>query len=826
MTGGKWGEYKATFRDGSIVGKRTFVRIAKSFVSSVEELQPIFISEFKFDMLSKIRYSRLSMKRLEIKHHFCFSSLDLSEVTLGISAGAVASHQLIVEQMTAVSVNLQETQQIQLCQEIHALSIANQLLCCCCLSSINYEGPCVILFYSEGDIHNIDAISSLHQLVKELIHFLVDVFPSESYVRTKLILSLSYLCFTTERMTKYYRWDFQAFAEVIKTSLLVKFALVSTPRAVANICGEVLKGLYTFRLDMEFLLNEYVGIESAEIGRKHRDGFILAGYQFSHLISAFTSYFESYSPRLFCYVLNFSVQLHTSFGDKRHIQLQAVKASVVSGNTKSCVHHASLLLTDMISADSSILNEEEVAYIADVLSNVQTYQEGNYEVAILNLRATISRFQELIKTSLYSETVVRLVDICIFLGIRIGQIYFDTGSPSRAASEFLNVYNLLSKSDSVNTTKNKVAVLSYLVFAHVEMQNMEVAKKIIATIKLLRSADPNFDLEGFTLSVHRGSCWEIYREKRRLPSTLPTFCISNHNADLGEIISRLYYHSKLYVSSLKSLTPTIIATELAVSVLSLPAKGLVELAKLYFFRGQIQFEAAKAGGRLRFPFVVGSSQLFDAVQSIYDSESFTIDNQFSEPNDSHEFVKSINFTLTCRVGRKYENPADLLWDSLNWFRRAWTLFSAVDDKVESVKTALMIANCHLEATFVPHILLHVPLIDAMDLGQVLQHEEVLLNSETEETKSDSKSSLKRRIISLEEVESTLQFAKSSVNTCSPLVLLTTNICLAEFLALRSRTEEAVWPISNLIFNLYERLILNYYFTPSVFELVQCSNFFP
>jgi tetratricopeptide (TPR) repeat protein len=64
----------------------------------------------------------------------------------------------------------------------------------------------------------------------------------------------------------------------------------------------------------------------------------------------------------------------------------------------------------------------------------------------------------------------------------------------------------------------------------------------------------------------------------------------------------------------------------------------------------------------------------------------------------------------------YHNPADLLWDAMKWFRRAFDLFHAAGDSINAARSANFIAECNLLPTFVPHLYFNVPLNVAIDLS--------------------------------------------------------------------------------------------------------------
>lgn len=434
------------------------------------------------------------------------------------------------------------------------------------------------------------------------------------------------------------------------------------------------------------------------------------------------------------------------------------------------------------------------------------------------------------------------------LRLRLAQAFLSHGQPAEAVLVLQQLFLLLSsRGDSLVLINKKIAVLTWLVKAYLDLESHETCKKIIVTIKNLRmmraaqlaSNNPSIPtmrpggngnwvgVEGFGNSVGGFSdasmngnqtSWGIMsiplppspaaanhdgRKKSSKshggsnapqPSTsqihgqagpggvsglfgdqfdsfLPKYCLSSHNADLGEMISRVYFQANNFVSALKSLTPTIIGVELSVSSAMNPQSlniqgsrqgssrlpssnsavtrpALLELAKLYMLRGEIQLEASRSSAKVKFPFVVGSAQLFTAVFVLFDAESHSqsLSSNSSTPTSYHTShsseqrrrangnYPSVNISqpitspggstsfLTCKRSRRYACPADLLFDACVWFRRALSLYRLVSEEIGAVKAANALASCHLEALFVPSLFFNVPFDVAQNLGPGLSDE--------------------------------------------------------------------------------------------------------
>lgn len=241
-------------------------------------------------------------------------------------------------------------------------------------------------------------------------------------------------------------------------------------------------------------------------------------------------------------------------------------------------------------------------------------------------------------------------------------------------------------------------------------------------------------------------------------SGLPQHCVTDHSFDLGAVQARIYFKRRLYEKALIALTPVILSTEVVGGGKGGSIDNMIELAELYLLRGQIQYEACRiftsqssntATERIHFPFDVGSSQLLFNIHTlslqIQDlvgkgrQERTSFQSCASKLLDRIQATKYRHFTqqplkgipppLSAVVGSltatnltskakmiPYNNPADLLWDAMKWYRRAFDLFHAAGDQISAAKSANHIAECHLLPTFVPHLFFNLPLNVAIDLS--------------------------------------------------------------------------------------------------------------
>lgn len=290
-------------------------------------------------------------------------------------------------------------------------------------------------------------------------------------------------------------------------------------------------------------------------------------------------------------------------------------------------------------------------------------------------------------------------------------------------------------------------------------------------------------------------------------SNLPHFCVTSEDIDLGYITARLHFECKRYVTALKCLTPTLIGVEALVGGRGRSRRALIELAQLYFLRGEIQLTASQSSATVKYPFHVGSSQLFTAVCALSVEHNKSIIKSTSAINTytnkmgmgSHFSTKDLNggsrfhshrlrnrqerqylrwqFGLehlggclhgkthnlqesnialsnkdnsasknnttnptspqySCTRAITYNNPADLCWDAMKWFRRSWDAFKAAGDEIGSAEAAGAIARCHLVPAFVPHALFNVPLDKALNLSTIsVEHNDELLQKNNINEKS-------------------------------------------------------------------------------------------
>ena len=318
-------------------------------------------------------------------------------------------------------------------------------------------------------------------------------------------------------------------------------------------------------------------------------------------------------------------------------------------------------------------------------------------------------------------------------------------------------------------------------------------------------------------------------------SSLTQHCITNNNIDLGAVLARIFFAERRFVEALESLTPTIIGVELFVGGKSGSKDGISELGKLYFLRGKIQLEACKSSSNVSYPFEVGSSRLFAAIQYLCGDQlkrkqeknstvrrfarqaaelsshrggpldktpSSSYDNSsIGKDKSTQSMGSSLNF-LTCKRQICYSSPSDLLWDAMKWFRRAWDLFHVAGDEISAAMSANYISKCHLEPTFVPHVFFQIPLAMACNLSSFVADghrssskqytDSANLNyipvSPSNSPLSPSDGAFPKmvtRFASLEEVQRVNKFAlETSVECSHPLMLIDSYLNIAELCILQ------------------------------------------
>lgn len=531
---------------------------------------------------------------------------------------------------------------------------------------------------------------------------------------------------------------------------------------------------------------------------------------------------------------------------------------------------------------------DEVAFITDLLAT-EYMEMAEFEEAVGILTRTIKEVTDNAKQYEKNKVKILKAQVCLDpLQLKLARVWLDIGCPDKAALEIQQL--LMSLNARPNTPMNlgkKITALSWLLQAYLEMDCPDICKKIIVAIKCVRSMTAvslNSAGDGNTTSNnsasnssnrsggsnkggsgqssvskgdHIGTIFTKGGEEGStgggstsgnsgnlssskfhlsLEDNLPRYCLSSHHADLGEAMSRVYFQSNLYVSALKSLTPTIIGVELTVGHDSTrPREGLLELARLYYLRGKIQFEASKMTSKVKFPFIVGSAQLFTAVYMLFDSDDAAKQQKQKQRRYGDSTAGSFDpsfrgggysvasggqktslgsrdtsidrdspvIILTCKRAKRFSSPSDLLWDAMKWFRRAWDIFHGIGDAFRAAKAANYIAKSQLEPTFVPFIFFKVPLSTSTLLGSFRMESSYSHGSNSLDDNSsnntaggrksfdstkDSKEisgsfgfpNFNDRQVSLLEVQNVMSFSLDiSVECCQPLLLIDNYLNMAE-----------------------------------------------
>ena len=92
------------------------------------------------------------------------------------------------------------------------------------------------------------------------------------------------------------------------------------------------------------------------------------------------------------------------------------------------------------------------------------------------------------------------------------------------------------------------------------------------SLKLIKNKAPNVLRINKSQKSKESSNNNIQSSKSKLSgfelnsneSSLPKYCVTTNNTDLGVIMAKIFFKSKLYIQALKSLTPTIIGVEMLV----------------------------------------------------------------------------------------------------------------------------------------------------------------------------------------------------------------------------------------------------------------------
>jgi len=239
---------------------------------------------------------------------------------------------------------------------------------------------------------------------------------------------------------------------------------------------------------------------------------------------------------------------------------------------------------------------------------------------------------------------------------------------------------------------------------------------------------------------------------------IPLYCTHELHIDLGLLRGYLHFGAAEHMLALKSIAPAMLAVELEAVSQNYPQACLIQLADLYFLRAKIQFEASKNTSHVQYPMVVTVGRVLDIVVKLHvkglsaknessgvdpvheddsTASSITMDSSLHRKYNSAEDTESeyaqneethdsgirarthgaphIVFNR-CRTIQQFNAPIDLLRDSMMWFEWAMDLYKACNQISDAATCASMLAECQLEAIFVPCTFFDTPWNSASDLS--------------------------------------------------------------------------------------------------------------
>jgi hypothetical protein len=446
------------------------------------------------------------------------------------------------------------------------------------------------------------------------------------------------------------------------------------------------------------------------------------------------------------------------------------------------------------------------------------------------------------------------------ISLKIGQIYLTAAIPSLAAIEFQRLLEVLTNRRSMYAYDLKIATLTWLFQAYYDMNNLEVCKKIVTLIKSMRndvsvSSSPNptsststnaqsFDLNLDSLTANDLSNMDPSIRQRyqpnqssstasspsastialsAYPSNLPKVGVIQYNIDLGESIARVYHKSQGYIAALKSLTPTIIGLEFSAIYIqqnsinkSIPnfisslSEAKLELARLYMLRGEIEFEAARSSV-VKYPFVIGSSQLYAAIRLVYEQIGLLTPKPTKSSNATSSSAGSSasqisEIPITCRHGVQYKCPSDLLHDAMKWFERSWEFYRSSHRPVEAAMAANRLAACHLEALYVPIVFFQKPRDLASDLSTGVSLASSAASVGENEHSSYDQMDRSLRTASNDAINRAVTYSlQINSEELLPIGLLESYLSMAELKLIQDEPFEAIaywWEARELFFHLF------------------------
>lgn len=573
-------------------------------------------------------------------------------------------------------------------------------------------------------------------------------------------------------------------------------------------------------------------------------------YSFS-LLSQFVNFISDSYPSITVELLDLCSMIlaHLNLSDiSRKFHKQAFLLAIRCGDCESAIKHGNILWGLWLHSQDIAMNIPNFVHTAELLAE-QFTANAQYELAIkvysnaaricfdlMRRESTTSRISN--KRLINKQNKYFHCKVEGFL-LNLGKAYLDFGHMHGAINIFKRLLmDYSGKIDSPNNDDRIIVFLSWILQGFYDLHDFDSCRRTIDVIKEVRKRNIHKPLDQMSssgvernsrsLEINNGNqnriAWTTYHYlKNNSKGYLPQFVLNTHNIDLGVILSKIYYHTGQFVSALHALTPAIICTEMMVGGKCGAKEGVLQLADLYYLRGEIELAACRSAQSLTYPFEIGSSHHFACVQLLC-AEAFStssihgFDRNLYKKHSSKEresgikeanrrsHVSSVGFgeahgfrnkgthqlhVFTCRRGAIYNDGGDLIWDAIRWFRRAWDFFHTAGDEINAAKSANRIAECNLLPIFVPHVFFGVPLQVALDLSNfdqvgIKSRSDGLAQTRTRnyhngdpvmELQDDS---IIRRFVSLDEVARITSFAyEIHLESSLPIELMESFMNLAE-----------------------------------------------
>jgi hypothetical protein len=520
-----------------------------------------------------------------------------------------------------------------------------------------------------------------------------------------------------------------------------------------------------------------------------------------------------------CRVIDICLQLLT-IQCRRSESIQLCKRAVLHtsefSETDKCISYCKLVL-EFLTVPEMAHEWNTVVYVSEIL--VAQYQKfGEFENAMAAMSRLIDKCCQKPIDAGTEFTIAQQQREHDALRLKLYSLQMQCGKLSDASVGLQDLYLTLCSRGGGSWEQDKIAVLSWLVEAFMKLGNSDRCRKLLVEMKVIRQ---NMSLSSSPGGSHlKRQCSDSSLSRHssisvmRLDSNLPRHALAQQNIDFGELTARWFFSCKMFVSALKSLVPTLMAVELAVSHDSNRSHDkLKELGRLYYLRGKIQLGAA-VSGKVKFPFSVGSSSLFTAVSLLFQVHSDNaprldtsqkhnsfFSKYYRRKDNASDSPAQASAKPSCKHATRYFSMPHLVTDAAKWFKKAWDIFREVSDLLYAAKAASYVAKSQLQAVFVLCAYDKVPIEVATEVRKQKQKKkkrrapprlDLTLDLDLDLVDDDKAIDPSASSLYLMDIERALAYGKETILASRfPVEVIDFSLSQAELRLIQGRIEEAV-----------------------------------